>query len=692
MLLLNIFIIFINIGFSLLLLTNVTKNRANIFFFLTSLFLSIWVLANYFIFTSPYVLFWNRFATCCSCVYSMTTVMFILDYPKQIIKLKWPHITGLSLLSLILVGICSSPFGIKEITSNNVFITDTGYLIFTVYFLTLMVIILGISCYGMLTYEKKYKRQLRVFFIGLLLAVCLACTTNLILPAFFGIMTFFHLGPIFATIFTLSTTYSLLKYQFFDVTVFINKTVAHVLGLTLISTLYISLSWLLRSLLPHYSETIAHIFSIIFLLTSLPFYTQFRLLLQSTTEKLFLKGAYNYQETLLKFSSAATSTFTLQHLEEKIHDLFLNELEIAPTWCFFPQGFDTQKELAKIFVTSSKKQSNNIFPNTLLSEIESHLDPIIEIHESMNLPTYLNETRYILKITNKNDHIIALILIGNKLSEDTYSQKDFHLLTTLSSQISTLLNQIKQTRVSTQIDIAHKIQHEIIPSSINLPHCNVETYFESSEEVGGDYYDTFSDNGNHWIISGDVSGHGVGSGLVMFMVQSIFSTLIYEKKLNSPAELNYAANKILCKNFARLSEPRPMTLATLHTQDGTHFSCHGSHENIYLYKKETKELIHHPMLNIPLGIGLIDDLDESLFSDNTITLNKGDRLFICTDGIIEAENTNRKEFGEKKLTKLIKNNANSTIQTLKTNIISEVKTYTKNVILDDISFIIIEKK
>ena len=133
-----------------------------------------------------------------------------------------------------------------------------------------------------------------------------------------------------------------------------------------------------------------------------------------------------------------------------------------------------------------------------------------------------------------------------------------------------------------------------------------------------------------------------------------------------------------------------MTIATLHTTDGKEFACHGSHETMFIYRHDTDTIKLEPLKDIPFGIGLLDELDESLFNNNSIKLNSKDMLILCTDGIIEAMNAKKQEFGEEKLMTLIKDNAHKQLDDIKDLIVKTIINYTNNEILDDFSLIIIQ--
>ena len=110
------------------------------------------------------------------------------------------------------------------------------------------------------------------------------------------------------------------------------------------------------------------------------------------------------------------------------------------------------------------------------------------------------------------------------------------------------------------------------------------------------------------------------------MVQSIFSSLIQTIDALTPSTLNKLANTILCENFKRLTDPRPMTIATLYTNNGNDFFIHGSHETIFIFEKQTNQTKHIQLTQIPFGIGLTEDIDNKHFNDTSFKLNEGDIL------------------------------------------------------------------
>jgi len=73
--------------------------------------------------------------------------------------------------------------------------------------------------------------------------------------------------------------------------------------------------------------------------------------------------------------------------------------------------------------------------------------------------------------------------------------------------------------------LARSIQTSVLPQTFDFPGFDVSAVMYPAEEVGGDFYEFRPVNGGAWIGVGDVTGHGVTSGLIMMMAQSMFTML-----------------------------------------------------------------------------------------------------------------------------------------------------------------------
>src|SRR5258708_7600842 len=116
-----------------------------------------------------------------------------------------------------------------------------------------------------------------------------------------------------------------------------------------------------------------------------------------------------------------------------------------------------------------------------------------------------------------------------------------------------------------EMALARSIQTSVLPRTFELPGYDISAIMLPAEEVGGDFYEFRRMNGGAWIGVGDVTGHGVTSGLIMMMAQSMFTMLCEENGQNghykSPAKFISLMNRAMFYNLkSRLGQERFMTM------------------------------------------------------------------------------------------------------------------------------------
>ena len=194
-----------------------------------------------------------------------------------------------------------------------------------------------------------------------------------------------------------------------------------------------------------------------------------------------------------------------------------------------------------------------------------------------------------------------------------------------------------QARVAAEMEVAHRIQMEILPKRPEIEGLDLACYMRPAEEVGGDYYDIVEVGDTTWMLLGDVTGHGLSSGLVMLMAQSVISSILHTRPEIAPGELNYVANRILFQNLQRLGEQRSMTVVALRrVGEGNRFLYSGAHENLYVYRAGSGEVEVIDVEQLPHGLGMLDEFGRDEYTEAELALQAGDLLLVSTDGIREA--------------------------------------------------------
>ena len=186
----------------------------------------------------------------------------------------------------------------------------------------------------------------------------------------------------------------------------------------------------------------------------------------------------------------------------------------------------------------------------------------------------------------------------------------------------------------------------VFPPYKDHPELELYATMEPAKEVGGDFYDFYMIDNDHFaMVVGDVSGKGVPAAL--FMV--ITKTLLKDASAHSmvPAEIFERVNTVLCEgNESGLFVTCWMGILTVSTGELC-FANAGHTAPIIKTGGEIKYLATKPNL-------MLAAMDGIPYTSHTIKMNRGDRLFIYTDGITEATNEYDELYGEDRLLHVIK--------------------------------------
>src|SRR5438067_122608 len=217
----------------------------------------------------------------------------------------------------------------------------------------------------------------------------------------------------------------------------------------------------------------------------------------------------------------------------------------------------------------------------------------------------------------------------------------------MTESIATLLTNVaEKERLQSEIAIAATIQRNLLPKEGPLfGGVSFSAHFEPTASIGGDYYDVFNLDKTHLAVAiGDVSGHGLSTGLVMAMVKAAITTLVEEGA--DEVSLFQRLNELVYRSTERRAF---MTLAfTIFDLDrGTIRHTNAGHLYPYLLRNgERPRAIELPSL--PLGVRA-----EIQTRTAVVDLREGDTVVYLSDGIVEAQNETGDPFGFDKLESLL---------------------------------------
>ncbi len=289
-------------------------------------------------------------------------------------------------------------------------------------------------------------------------------------------------------------------------------------------------------------------------------------------------------------------------------------------------------------------------------------------------------------------HVFGIIYADSPTYESTFTSEHLDILTTLASvasirveNASLLDERINRERMERELELATEIQQRFQPSGPPA----VEGYeFQgisfSCYEIGGDYYDFIERHDGKMLVAlGDVSGKGTSASLLM---SSLHAAVHGQVAAKTPLDqLVTSVNKYLAENTPA---NRFITLFVAELEPATGqltFINAGHNPPLIGRANGTVELLAAG--GLPLGL-----MDFAEYDVGHAQLDKGDVLFIYSDGVSEANNLNEDEFGMDRLTEVIKGNVGRSASGIRDKVESALSEFTGTAAPnDDITLVIVKR-
>lgn len=221
----------------------------------------------------------------------------------------------------------------------------------------------------------------------------------------------------------------------------------------------------------------------------------------------------------------------------------------------------------------------------------------------------------------------------------------------------------ERERLEAEIGVARQIQTAVLPSDLVVEGLDVATWMLPATEVGGDYFDVLPFPGGAWLAIGDVTGHGLAAGLTMLMLQSMFAALTEAQRSASPDVVWSQLNKVLWANtHHRLRVDDYATLTLLkYARDGS-FEYAGAHEDLLIVRASSREVTVVPTAGVWAGVR--PEFPTGTVTTERLSLEPGDVLVLYTDGVIEAMNERREQYGMERLCDVLRAAATGNAQAI----------------------------
>jgi len=280
--------------------------------------------------------------------------------------------------------------------------------------------------------------------------------------------------------------------------------------------------------------------------------------------------------------------------------------------------------------------------------------------------------------------IIAILVVGILLSRSQRSVKEF--ADYVPSYVSRIAERERQLK---ELEIARGVQTRFLPQSIpQFSSLDIACICKPAMEVGGDYYD-FMLNGNNslGVIIGDVSGKGVSAAFYMTMVKGIIKTL--SKSITNPVGLLSEMNCIFYENV-----PKDVFVSVIYGEfdlenNLLRFARAGHNPLLYFQSKDAQIKLILPK---GMAIGLEKGpLFKRTIEEVQVPFSENDIFVFFTDGISETVSKSGEEFGDRRLSEVIRNCSGQTSAELTASIVREVALFSNSAKQhDDLTMVVVK--
>ena len=288
---------------------------------------------------------------------------------------------------------------------------------------------------------------------------------------------------------------------------------------------------------------------------------------------------------------------------------------------------------------------------------------------------------------------IGFLIIGKKLNGEEFDDRNLQFIQALGNTAASALEnerlfqeEIEKKKLESELKFALEIQKNLLPKFVP----EIEGYSLAgttipSRHVGGDYYDFLMLDEKHLLlVIADVSGKGMPASLIMAHFQAALRIL---------APLHITLTDLILKlNLTIYENTSPDKFVTafvgiLDVLSGAFYYINAGHNPPYLCNAN-KEIIE--LSDGGLILGFTDE--PPMYHTGEVWLNKDDVVLMYTDGVNEAQDINKEDFGDNATKEALIEVSNQNASEIITHVVQKVKDYSKDTSqFDDITLIALKR-
>ncbi|MCR4559267.1 MAG: SpoIIE family protein phosphatase [Bacteroidales bacterium] len=244
--------------------------------------------------------------------------------------------------------------------------------------------------------------------------------------------------------------------------------------------------------------------------------------------------------------------------------------------------------------------------------------------------------------------------------------------------------------LKSDLSIASEIQQAILPRVFPpfpdmCQYLGIAASMTAAKDVGGDFYDFFQlDSDRIGFLIADVCGKGIPAAIFMAVSRTVIRTTGLRGL--SPAECIDTANKLIAADSVDCMFVT-VFYGIYNIKTGEVVYCNAGHNPPHILKSDCGiEILPKPK-NMVVGA-----MDFAVYKQDTVQLEKGDALVLFTDGVTEAMNPQKEEFGVARLNDSLQDAAMRSPQEIIDTVKDDIKTFADGAEQsDDITMLVIKR-
>lgn len=369
---------------------------------------------------------------------------------------------------------------------------------------------------------------------------------------------------------------------------------------------------------------------------------------------------------LLEVSNSLARAVEIGPLLPKILDGLFTVFKQADRGFFIVQDANGQFVPKAIKTRLARDESSARFSKTILDKCKDNAVALLiedaaqneQFQMAASISDFKVRSIMAAPLVSSDGEVFGIMQVDTQDRKSKFTNDDLQLLIAVANQAAVALDNVKlhenlnlQQKMAREIELAVEVQKCFLPNKLpDVPHYEFYAHYQAAREVGGDFYGFLNVTSDKMAISvGDIAGKGVPAALLMARVSGDVNLAVLSqpnaalavKKLNDLFHQAGIPDRFVAYLLCML-EPSTgkITLVNAGQVPPLVRRANGTVE----------EFASNDKNGLPLGI-----MEDFEYEQVETILNPGDCLIMCTDGITDANNIKKEQFGRERLLAAIRN-------------------------------------